>query len=196
MKKVFFVILISSLCLWMVGCGNSMSSFDESTLIIGKDGAITDVIVESFDKDYYTEQGLTTFFNETISNFSVNHPESAVKLSGILVEDGIARAKLNFNSADTYKEFYDTELFFGTISDAYDNGYDMDVTLKSTNSDKTINKNEIMEMAKNTIVIVDDKLCIKTPGNVKFASANVEVINGKSVRISSDSSGLAYLILD
>lgn len=196
MKKTVLALTIISLCLCIVGCGNKPASYNESTLIFDKKGAVKDIIVEPFDKDYYTEQGLTTFFNEAISEFSIKYPAGVVLLSDILVEDGIARATLNFDDVKTYKEFYGADVFWGTISDAYDNGYNMDVTLKSTSSDKTIGKSEIMDMAKKPILIIDEPICVKTAQNIKFASANVEIINGKLVRISSDSSGLAYLILE
>lgn len=195
-KRLLFVTALLSIILCFSGCTTFATDYPETTLIFSKKGAVTDVIVESFNADYYTLEGLNTFFNEEISDFSVKDGKGTVSLTELSVEDEIARAILDFDSLDTYKRFYETDVFMGTISDAYDNGYSMDVTLKSTKENETIGKNELMAMGDSKIFITDEKVCIKMPCKILYASANVEIIDEKYVRISSDSAGLAYLILE
>ena len=52
-----------------------------------------------------------------------------------------------------------------------------------------------MKMSDAEIIIVGEVVRVDCPKKVTYVSANVEVINDKTVRVSSDSSGLAYILL-
>lgn len=195
-KNICLIMALISIMFCMSGCGTFAVDYPDTTLIFKKNGAVTDVIVESFSADYYTLDGLNTYFNEAISEFSVKDGKGTVSLTELSVEDEIARAVLDFDNADTYKRFYDVDFFYGTVSDAYDAGYSMDVILKSTDSEETIGKNELMNMGDAKILITEEKICVKMPYKFKYASANVEMVDSKYARISSDSSGLAYMIVE
>ena len=71
----------------------------------------------------------------------------------------------------------------------------MNVILKSAVGTETIGKDEIITMGKNNILIVSDKVAVRTGMPILYTSANVEVLDEKQARISSESEGLAYLIL-
>jgi len=193
-----FLLLISTLLITMMfaGCGQGKEEFPESTLIFSKKGEVTNVIVESFTKDYYDVNGLTTFFNEKINEFKSSGDKGSITLTDLEVKDGLAKATLDFDSAGTYQDFYNTELFYGTVNDAYDAGYTLNITLKEINGKETISKNEIMEMPKAKIIVLGEHMTVVSKRNIKYASANVEVVNKNKIRISSDSAGLAYLILE
>lgn len=197
MKRTLLVVFLILSCMAFGGCGTTENSgkISETTLIIGRKDTVTNVIVEPFDKDYYSKDALETFFKETISDFSVKNHDGSVTLSDIAVENQVAKATLEFDSADTYSKFYNNNFFIGTLNDAYDKGYNLDVTLKAVDGSGTIGKLELMEMKDGKILITDEQLCIRTESKILYTSANVEVIDKKYVRISSDSSGNAYLIL-
>ena len=178
------------------GCGQNPDNFTESSLIFSKKGAVTDVIVEPFGQDYYDEEGLNTFFAEKINDFKASTDSGNVVLSSLDVNKGIARAVLDFDKAETYQSFYNVDCFYGTINDAYDTGYGLNVTLKAVDSSETIKKEDLMNMQKKRIIILGEQIQVFTKDKIKYTSANVEVINNKNVRISSDSSGLAYLVLE
>lgn len=196
MKRLSLVLIALLITASLSGCGDSADEYSESTLVFSKKGAVTDVIIEPFEKDYYDEAGLSTFFNEKINDFQSSSDKGTIILSSLKAEKGIAKAVLDFDCAKTYQQFYNTDCFYGTINDAYDSGYGLNVTLKEINGTSTIKKEDIMEMQNKHIIIVAEPINIVSKDKIKYTSANVEVINNKNVRISSDSSGLAYLILE
>lgn len=196
MKKHLLVIISLLITMVLSGCGKNSDDYSESTLVFAKNGAVTDVIVESFAETYYDEAGLNTFFNEKINEFMTSSDKGTVSLTSIKVEGGVAKATLEFNKAEAYQQFYNSDCFYGTINDAYDAGYGLNVTLKAINGTDTIKKEDIMAMPKSKIIIVGEHRNIVTKEKIKYASANVEVLSNKNVRISSDASGLAYLILE
>lgn len=198
MKKFIFVLLCTFLIISLAGCGDSPVEENayETTVSFDKDGKITEVIVEPFDQPYYTEDGLRAFFQEKIKDYnSTNIGNGTVELKTLSVEDGIARATLIFDSDDTYKAFNGSSVFFGSVSEAYDKGYITETVLKSYGSEETISKNDLMKMNKSTIVVVSESIRVICPGKIAYTSANVEVIDERMVRVSSDSAGLAYIVL-
>lgn len=181
----------------MMGCGGTnVKDFSETTLIVSKKGTVKDVIVESFDKDYYSESELKIFFDNRINEYNLKSQASNVKLAELKVKKGIAKAILDFDSVTAFSDFYeDSILFYGNVNEAYDNGFAFDISLKSTSSSETIGKIDIMDMKKSLIIITSECSRIVCPKNIAYVSANVEVIDKKSARVSTDSTGLAYLLL-
>ena len=199
MKKFISVLLCILLIVVFSGCGDenqAVEDYYETTVSFGKDGTITEVIVESFDKPYYTEDGLKAFFQEKIKDFnSTNIGNGTVELKSLTVESGNAKATLFFDSDDTYKTFSGNSIFYGTISEAYDKGYITETVLKAYGTDGTITKNDLMKMNKSSIIVVSEVIRVSCPQKIAYTSANVEVIDDRMVRVSSDSTGLAYIVL-
>lgn len=194
--KVRQAFILITLLLSLCGCAGSSKSFDETTVIVGKNGKITDAIVEDFDKQYYQKNGLLDMVNEEISQYvKLTGDEDAVKLSRFEIENGKAHVYIDFQDYSDYAAFNKVDFFYGSVSTAYEKGYDMNVLLKSASGTETIGKDELITMGKNNILIVSDKVAIRTGMSILYTSANVEVLDEKQARISSESEGLAYLIL-
>lgn len=196
--KYVTLLLLALICaIALVGCGKEKEEeYYETTLEFGKNGSITDVIVDSFSESYYTEEGLRSFFQEKISDYnSTNAGRGDIALGELSVENGRAKAVIEFESADDYKSFYGTVAFYGSVSKAYDEGYITEITLKDIKSNQMISKNDLMKMKDETIIIVSEVVRVKSPKKILYTSANVEVIDDKTVRVSSDSSGLAYILV-
>lgn len=197
MKKILFLLLCCILAISLSGCSaDSKEEYYETTLFFEEDGKITDVIVESFDSENYSEDGLKTFFNEKISDYnSTNIGKGEVELKGLDIGEGRAKATLLFDSCDTYNEFYSSTAYYGSINDAYDKGLISETVLKKRGSSETITKNDLMGMQKENIIIVSEIVRIKSPKKIEYTSANVDVIDERNARVSSDSAGLAYIVV-
>ena len=196
MKKLILFCLCLSLAFSFTGCGKEEEEdFFETTLSFDKEGKVTDVIVESFSEEYYSEDGLRAFFQEKISDYnSSNIGTGDVKLTELSVSDGKAKAVLVFDNTDTYTAFYGTKAFYGTVSKAYDKGYIQETVLKKVGDSKTISKIDLMKMSDANIIVVSEVVRVKCPNKIEYTSANVELIDDKNARVSSDSTGLAYIV--
>ena len=181
--------------LMFCACKEESITFAEPTIEVSKKGAISQTIVESFDKEYYNVNELRSEIESAISDFESNGHKDEVKLTDVHTNEGKVFVSFSFASSEVDSAFQDDEIYYGTINDAYDNGYSLDVTLKSVNDDTKIGKAEIMDMKKNHILIVSSHGIVKTEYKIQYVSANVEVIDEKTVRISSDSDGLAYIVM-
>ena len=102
---------------------------------------------------------------------------------------------IDFTGPSDYESFVGETLFVGTVSDAYDDGYTMDVMLKGVEKGDIIDKVKLMGMRDKSIIILSEHVKVKTFRDIEYVSANVDVLGSKLARITSESDGLAYLVL-
>lgn len=187
-----FIILAVSLA----ACGKSEDAYDETTVIIDKKGGITHRIVESFDKDYYSEDELNQDINDELSAYCSGRDEKAAKLNSLEIKDGIATAEIKFAGYADYASFNDVDFFYGTIGEAMEKGYPTDVTLKGRGEDtETIEKYEFESLKDSMLIVVSEPVAIKMPGKIAYTTANIDIIDDDTARMASDSVGLGYIVL-
>jgi hypothetical protein len=102
---------------------------------------------------------------------------------------------LDFTGPSDYENFTGESLFVGSVGDAYDNGYSMDVTLKGVEKGDKIGKVQIMGLSDNSIIILSEHVRVRAFDDIAYVSANVDVIGDNEARVLSESDGLAYIIL-
>ena len=195
-RKIISLILILCICM-VCGCTEKKTDADTTTVFIHKDGSITDAIVEDFTAGYYDAAELQTMTNKELTayNQSTGDTKSAV-LSQYQVNDGLAKVFIDFQTIQDYAAFNETDCYFGTIADAYEAGYDLDVTLKNIADDKTADKNALLEMGKNKILILEEHVDVITYKKILYKSANVDIIDDTHARISDEAEGFAYIVLN
>ncbi|MCR5832255.1 MAG: hypothetical protein K6G67_08980 [Lachnospiraceae bacterium] len=198
MNRSFLKICISFLILvFLCGCKNDEYDFAETTITVEKRGKVKESIVENFDKDYYNLEELKTEFTASVDAYNESIGGDEIKLRNIeLKKDSKIYVDLEFTGPSDYESFVGEKLFVGTVSDAYDNGYTMDVVLKGVEKGDKIDKLKIMSMADRNIIIMSEHARIRTFKDIAYVSANVDVIDSNEARVLSESDGLAYLILE
>lgn len=196
MKSNILKILILSFVLFALsGCGKGADDYAETTITVEKKGKVSETIVERFDKDYYNIDELKEEFVNSVKNYNESIGSEEIKLGDIELKDSQVFVDIDFTGPSDYESFTGESLFVGTIHDAYDNGYTMDVILKGVDKGDRIEKAQIMGMSDRTIVILSEHARIKTFADIDYVSANVDVIKDRQARVSNESYGLAYLIL-
>lgn len=201
MKKncLLLINLIIILAFCLIGCGDNQNddTFDETTITIDKKGRVTEQVVASFDKDYYDVSELEAEFVSAIDSYDKEVGEAGrIKLKNVQLKGNSVYIGLDFNSTADYEGLIKETLFCGTVNEAYDNGYIMDVMLKGTEQGDKIGKIEIMGMIDKHIIIMSEPVKIRSFYPIAYVSANVDVLGEKEARVVSESGGLAYLILE
>ena len=81
------------------------------------------------------------------------------------------------------------------ILEAYEAGLDFDITLTSTQEDGgQIGKEEILKMGDYGIIILEEPVKVETASKILYTSDNVEVLSGKSAKVT-ETEEAAYLII-
>lgn len=195
-KKIVAVAFIVLMIFVMAGCEKKEESFEESIIRIDKKGKINESIVESFNKDYYDANELSMVFNAAIDSYNATIGSEASRLESLKVENGKVYASLSYDDCNAYEGVQGSTLFVGTISDAVEAGYSMDVTLKGTEAGDKISRVQIMGMKDKHIIILDEAVKVRVYEPIAYVSANVEVVSEKEARVTSEyGAGLAYIVL-
>lgn len=188
--SVFMVLALS-------GCNDAAEEeYAETTLRVERKGRVHETIVSSFTKDYYDLSELKSEFDRSVSEYNSSIGSDEIKLKEIKLNGNDVFVDLDFTGPSDYESFIGEKLFVGTIAEAYDNGYTMDVTLKGVEQGDKIGKVQIMGMPDRTIIILSEHVRIRTYRDIAYVSANVDILGRKDARVLSESDGLAYIILE
>ena len=190
-----YILIVMMIVLPLTGCSDEEKDYAETTITVEKKGRVRERIVDTFDKDYYNIEELKSEFSDSVSQYNETIGGEEIRLKNIEMKDSRVYVDLEFTGPSDYENFVGEKLFVGTIADAYDNGYTMDVVLKGVDKGDKIDKIKIMGMSDSSIVIMSEHARIRTFRDIAYVSANVDVIDGNEARVLNESDGLAYLIL-
>lgn len=194
MKLKRFIVLCAAASILLVGCKKEIT-FDEPTIEVYKDGTICQTVVETFDKPYYDEAELKAEYDDAIDKFnSSNDGKEKVSLNDLHVADGNVYVSVEYESYKAASDFQSVQIFYGTVEDALKAGYAFGATLKGIEDGNMIEKAGLKALEKNHVLITGESGMVDVPKSIVYVSANVEVVSDNKARVSSDSSGLAYIV--
>ena len=183
------------LALLFCGCGSKPLEETESTVYIEQDGSITGLVVEPFSEGDYSGEELRDGIGEMIKIYNRDHESGAVKLISLELREGMAYARLHYQSAEDYAAFNGTDFYFGSVSDALSAGYAKKTTLKNAFGSNTVSGDAIADLGSYHMIAVSEHVVIRTYESVLYISANLETVDDKTVRVSDESVGTAYIII-
>lgn len=182
--------VFSVLCAFLLaGCGTAKTDTSMTNLQIDKSGRITHTIVETFDKDFYTVDGLEAMIQEEINDYDASFQNGEVLLENVVLSETEADeivVTMQYSSGDVYAAFNDVELFFGTVAAARSAGYDLNVMLvDSTDATRTVKLSDLTGTDTNHILITNQSIEIGLPYKVLYLSEEAQLVDGKTVSIQS-----------
>ncbi|MCM1184776.1 MAG: hypothetical protein NC337_15520 [Roseburia sp.] len=214
MKKVMRVRVLGALLLCALGLtacatdgqqgsgspsGKSKTKDEMVTSVsVNKDGSIESRIVEEFEASYYDVSALRTMIEEAAAEYTNETASAEVSLEGCEVVDGKVNVEIKYNDYNAYAGFNGETFFAGTIQEAYQAGFDLNVTLKAV-SDKddaqTVSKQELLGMGDNHIIIFERPLeeeeepdgasmRINCYGDILYVGDNVSTVGKKSADVN------------
>lgn len=182
------------------GAKGSKVEVESTTICIDEDGTVTHKIVEPFEKDYYNVDALSSMVEEEIREYNEEKGSEAVKLISaeeITDENENVRKALvtiTYASAEDYQEFNGKLLFYGTVAQAIDAGYDVNVSLKSIKDEtKQIGREEIEAMGSSYMVIYEEDAQISLTKQILYTNPECEV-KGKYMATGNSTAVHTYII--
>lgn len=178
-KGIFCVILTLLLSLTACGMKNTETDADVSTIIIDKDGKIVSKIVEDFDEVYYSEDELKDMIGQEIATYNKAKGEEKISFKSCEKVDNSVVVQLSFASSEDYSEFNGVELFVGTVQQAYQKGYDLNLSMKDETG-KEVGKDEILSLGDNQIIISDENIGIVSNKKIAYVSDGITLQGAKT----------------
>lgn len=195
------LLLTAALMLVLGGCGFS-KDVDTTTLIVDKKGEVTEAIVEDFDKDYYNADELKQEIEGTIRTYNSSAGGEKAALDDFKKDEGtnVLKVRISYATAADYTQMNERELFCGTVSDAYNAGYQF-VTMAAADG-SSISETEILEKGSSKIVIYEggkSSVDVKVSGKISYISAESGIVLNDKADTASLPEGegkLFYLIYE
>lgn len=210
MQKIKQVLYMAAVVVLLTGCGKSVEEM--TTIALQKDGTVEQTIIEAFDEestDALQEMMLSKAaeYNQTVAGDGVS--VNKVEKTG----DGSVRVLMTYPSAEDFDGFMNMDVvavnpelrapfFYGTVEEAYEEGYNLDVQLLGVENENLLRgKEDLLLLGENKIIIYDSRMNlgapvrISTQENLLYSSENVTVSGKKQVEVS-DTDELAYILLE
>jgi hypothetical protein len=181
-----------AVCIALSGCGKEAT---ESCIEIGKDGTISQKIVEDFSESNYDLEELRTMTQEEIDAYCEEAGEDAVELIRLIQKDGTVSMELEYKSAEDYSAFNEDTFFVGTIEEALEEEkqYFPDNFIQAKDGSQ-VKQKTVFQKENRHIVIFSDTVLYETNQKILYYSENVQLVSGKSARLKDSEKGPAYLI--
>ncbi len=185
---------VTTTLLTLAGCGDKRENV--TSVRIDKDGKVTNVIYEEFYKDYYDIQELSDMAASEISEYNVEYSSQKVTLekAELVEDDSFAKLTMTYDSASDYSHFNQVSLFYGTIEEAMDKGYEVSKSLVNSSGDR-IEASFIEENKGRHIIITSDKSNIIAPYNIEYMSNGVTLHDKKEAELTAVTTETVQLLL-
>lgn len=179
---------------FLTGC---QKSFDPSasSLYIQKDGKLTQAIVESFEQDFYTLDGISSMTQKEVDTYNQSFGEERITINRLEVQDDTLYLLLDYADADTYSQYNEVYCFMGTIDDALSAGLSFDMVFKDKSYEECTAV-QATEKKSNYVAVLKEEGIVELESPVKYVSNNVEIIEDRLVQVMpiEDEDEYAYII--
>ena len=193
-KKVLCLVFTFSLgAALLCGCGQDKNR--KTKISIDKNGGVVNTIYEEFTQDYYDVSELSDMASEEISYYNSEYVSPKISLTEVtkLEEEPYVRLKMTFESASDYSHFNQTSLFFGTVAEAVEKGYELSAALVNNEGQKIdLGSNDFHE---KHIVITTEKTIIETPYAIEYMSDGVFLKDKKEADLTNVLTDSVQLLL-
>lgn len=205
MKKKFFaaVLACTLIPVSLSGCGKAAKLPDtvvNTSLVVDKDGRVTSYLVDTFDKDFYSLDGLKEMVQSEADAFNIAHTDASedplvVKAVQSVGEGATVQVVEEFNDTKVYEEYTEKELFYGTRVEALADGISVNLDLVNA-EDGTPADQEKLEKAleKNHLLITNASAYIYCPYQVLYVSEGV-VMGEDGYVDASQSDGVVTILM-
>lgn len=195
--KKIAILTVSLLLLGLLtGCADHATETEQTTMTIAKDRSVTLIIVEDFTQDYYSQSELQEMILKEAAAYNNSHGADDISVEKVEVKDQKATVVMQFATPQAYAAYNNQIFFCGTVEEAVQAGYAMDVPLLQLGEvTRQIGRDELMTMADSKLIIAEESQQIRLPGEVQYASEGVIVSGkGRTVMLPEEQEGMAYII--
>lgn len=190
-RKSAAAVLVLALALMLGGCGGSgaqgngdldTAQTDDFTNIveIKKDGTLSNTTEAALLPEDADEELVKDFVLRAASacNASLGGEQIAVKK--LTVKKDRVTLTMDYQSAEAFGAFHNYPFFCGTVSEAYEQGYNLDITLteagydpdKASGEPASVGKEDLLAMGSRNILIVQlppsETLTVRTGGKILY----------------------------
>ena len=177
----------------LAGCGGAPKvpgSVEQTSLIIDAEGGVVSHMVDVFDKEHYNVDELRDMANKEVADYNTANQSGTTAPVTVESVESIAGSKVRvtytYNNVDDYTAYNNSLLFYGTVSEAKNAGYDftaLNQVLFNAKTDGSVVSSELddSKMAEKHVVLLEEKTLVYCPYKVAYASESAVIKEDGSV---------------
>ena len=202
-KKCLTAVLSGILVLSLSGCGQTAKLPEEvvnTSLVVEPDGKVISYLVNTFDKDFYSLDGLEEMVKNEAEEFNATHtdtPEEAMTVKAVqtLGDGAMVQVVQEFDSADSYAEYNEQDLFYGTRVEALAQGNPVNMELVNAADGTPADPDKLEKvLEKGYLIITNASAYIYCPYPVLYISEGV-VMGEDGYVDASQSDGVVTILM-
>ena len=193
-KRFIAAALLAGLTLSLFGCGSAPTQ-GLSGREIHKDGTIEAVIVRDFDESRYSVADLKSMIDEEISGYNFDHAGDKISAGDVSCTEGVLTCVMNYSSDEDYAGFNSRRFVVEDFATAMDSDL-VKISVKSVKDLTQADLDTVTDGDALSVLITDEPGYVIFPGKVRYISDGVEILDKKTVNVSEDMDGLAYIIYE
>lgn len=201
-KAIQYGMCICFCMIFLAGCGQAKlpGAADASALSVSKDGKVTSFLVDVFDKAYYTIEELESMAVDEAAAYNAEHRtgESVpVSVKGVETpeEDGKkVVVTMEYDSPESFSDFNDSVLFYGTVSGALSRGYELNTDFTDVKSNETIAGEQAASDPERYILITSEKVRLYCPRKITHISEGAAMTEDGGVDASA-AEDMVYILM-
>ena len=183
-KRYLFAIAYLLACtLLLAGCGKQqVENSDASRMEFQNKGVIKVTSVESFERDYYDEKELEKIIEEKAAEVG-----KGVKVNRFSVKGGLASLIITYKSDEDYRAFNEVALFYGTVEEALNEGYDFSAlngSVSLIDSSHLMTDAYLNTLKDKTVIITPEAGEIHYTKQPLFVTSNIQVMEDGQAFVS------------
>ncbi len=183
MKKWSFVFCILITGCLLTACGYSFEP-SISSLYIQKDGKLTQAIVESFERPFFSLSEFEAMAEKEIGAFNSSCGEDKITVQQLEVKNDALYFLLDYADAEAYEQYNDATCFLGTVEEAIAEGYSFHMDFKNADYVE-YSAAEVTGNKKGSVAVLKEEGVVELEKKVKYVSNNVEFLSDHMVQVMS-----------
>lgn len=176
MRKLSLTLAALFLLFTLTACGEK-ETVKEAGLAIAKDGTVTCVLRDSFEKDFYDLKDLEDMIRFEVSTYNQTKGGQSIELESLELIDRDCIAVMKYGSYEDYTLFSEVPLFVGTVKEAAEAGIDLNVTLTEAGKSNTIGREELEALTDYYLVVWYGDMPVSVPGKIRYCSEELQILN-------------------
>ncbi len=170
-----------------------MEKFDTTTIVFESNGELVLHIVDEFDESLYNYEELKAL-NEAEVNVYNSYGKGKVTIEDSSLKEGTVSISMRYDSDDAYFDTNNVILFYGSVDDARNAGYNLTGKVTGTGGEGTLEQSIWDGMSSQRVVVVSENIDVKLPGKILYAGEGVTLTGAKKATVEGE--GLHYVICD
>lgn len=210
-NRATIVLALAGVCILnLTGCGEAAAPepISTSTIVLDADGSFTQCRVEPFDREYYQLSELESMLRQEVQEYvsgaggqsaDGGQPVSVEQVSSLEGDSSQAVVALHFADSQVYEDYMaevdqePCELFYGTVRQALEKGYDLAGSLLDAKKGTVIASEQLDKYMDKPVLVFEDALQIRCPSKVLYCSGNVSLTDAGYAESAGE--GLKYILM-